>query len=161
MLNNTQRRFAASGLVLASVSVLVVAAHPTTATGSTASAETLTFTSREGSFRFIDIAPKGERPTPGDSLVLVNQLWSSGERVGSLHATCVVTRKAKDPDRTPLLCHGMYLLPGGRLSGTAVVGGSDTTTIAITGGTGKYAGASGTSVEVSEGATGTVTITLE
>lgn len=162
-LNGTPRRLAASAVVLASVSVLVVAAHPTTATGSTA-AETLTFKSKEGTFRFIDVAPKGELPTTGDSLLITNKLFKSGERIGTLHAQCVVTRQVANPDNTPMLCQGVYVLDGGTITGTAMLLSNDAVTkIAVTGGTGAYAGASGTAKEVpsESGNSSKVTVTLE
>ena len=159
-LSSKTRKLAASAVVLTPVAVLVVA---TTATGSTA-AETITFNSRPGTFRFVDIAPKGELPTPGDSLVLTNRLFKGGERIGTLHAECVVTRKAANPDNTPMLCQGVYVLDGGTLSGTAMLlSSSAVTDIAVTGGTGTYAGASGTATEVANetGNRVKVTVTLE
>jgi hypothetical protein len=161
--NRNPRKLAASAALLAIVSVLVVAAHPTTATGSTAT-ETLTFTSRPGTFRFFDVAPKGELPTTGDSLVITNRLFKGGERIGTLHAECVVTRKVANPDNTPMLCQGVYVLDGGTISGTAMLLSNDAVTkIAVTGGTGTYAGASGTATEVTSdnGNKVKVTVTLQ
>lgn len=159
-LNGNTRTLATSAILLASVSVLVVAAQPTTATGSTAT-ETLTFTSRPGTFRFIDTAPKGELPTTGDSLLITNRLFKGGERIGTLHAECVVTRKVSNPDNTPMLCQGVYVLDGGTLSGTAMLLSNDAVTkIAVTGGTGTYAGASGTATEVTNEAGNRVKVTV-
>lgn len=163
LLTTPRRRLIAAAAALASVPALVVAAQPLTATGSTAGAETLTFRSKGATFRFIDIAPKGEHPTAGDSLVLTNGLYKSGDRIGTLHATCVVTRRVAKPGRTPLLCQGVYRLPGGDLFGpAAIAGNSDRVRVAITGGTRKYAGASGEAVEDSVGGNVVqVTVTLQ
>ncbi len=158
-LNGNPRKLAASAVVLASVAVFAVAAQPTTATA----AQTLTFNSRPGTFRFVDIAPKGELPTSGDSLIITNRLFKGGERIGTLHAECVVTRKVANPENTPMLCQGVYVLEGGTLTGTAMLTNDLTTNIAVTGGTGTYAGASGTATEVANEAGNRVkvTVTLE
>jgi hypothetical protein len=162
-LNGKTRRIAASTAVLASVSALVVAAHPIAATSSTATAQTITFTSRPATFRQLDVPPRGETPTPNDSFVVTNKLFKAGERIGTLHAQCVVTRRAANPERTPLLCQGVYKLQDGTITGSAMLSAGPRTKIAVTGGTGAYAGASGTAVEVSNesGNRVKVTITLE
>jgi hypothetical protein len=150
-LNTTRRRAAASVVALSTIPVMLMVTSPGSATGTTSESSTLTFRMRTGSFRFIDMPPKAATadapPSPGDYLVLTNRIFKAGDRVGTLHATCVVTRRAANPDRTPLLCTGAYRLPGGTLTGTTVLTTSATTHIAITGGTGRFAGASGTSTE--------------
>jgi hypothetical protein len=50
-----------------------------------------------------------------------------------------------------LACYGGYSLKGGLISGIAMPGDSDTTHVAITGGTGAYEGVTGSAVEVSRG----------
>lgn len=161
-LHTHRRRYAALAAVAVGAPLLVVAAQSTTAAQSK---EVLTFTGHDATFRQFDRAPKGEHPTAGDSFVFTSHLFDDGTRVGSLHATCLVTRRTANPDNTPLLCHGTYVLPGGQLVGSALVGGgadSPEVPIAITGGTGAYAGATGQSVEA-PGPDGTtlITITLE
>lgn len=162
-LNTSRRRVAATVVALSTVPVVLLAANQSTATGTTSGSETLTFNFRPGTFRYIDMAPRGDRPpSPGDYFVITNGLYKAGERVGALHATCVVTRQAANPERTPLFCSGSYRIPGGTLVGSALLSSSGTSHIAVTGGTGRYAGASGTSTEVNnEDGTGTVTIVLE
>ena len=157
----TPRRLAAAAVILGSASVLVVAAHPMTATGST-SAETITFNMRDGTFRFLDLPPRGDHPSAGDSFVLTNRLMKGGERIGTLHAMCTATRRAADPARTPFLCQGVYHLQGGRISGdTTFNGANPVIKVAITGGTGIYAGASGEATEVPTEKGSRVTVTLE
>ena len=154
-----RRRYAALATVAVGAPLMVAAAQTTTAAQSN---EVLTFTSQEATFRFFDRAPKGEHPTAGDSFVFTARLLDDGARVGTLHATCLVTRRTSNADNTPLLCHGTYVLPGGQLSGSALVRNEPETRIAITGGTGDYAGATGESVETTgPGDTNTVTITLQ
>jgi hypothetical protein len=147
-LNGNARRVAATTAVLASVSALVVAAHPIAATSSTATAQTITFTARGSTFHEVDVAPKGETPTPNDSFVVTSKLFRAGERIGTLHAQCVVTRRAADPARTPLLCQGVYKFKDGTITGTALLSANPISRVAVTGGTGAYAGASGTATEV-------------
>lgn len=159
-LSSTPRKLVASGAALVAASVLVVAAHPITATGSTATAQTITFTSRPSTFHALDVAPRGETPTPNDVFVVTNKLFKAGERIGTLHAQCVVTRRAANPDRTPLLCQGVYKLQDGTITGTALLSANPTTTIAVTGGTGAYVGASGTATEVSNQSGDKVKVTI-
>ena len=163
--STSRRRLAAVVVGVAAIPVILLAAHPSTATGTTSGATTLSFDFRPETFKVIDMPPKaaGNELSPGDYFVLTNGLYQGGERVGALHATCVVTRKAATPERTRLLCSGSYKVPGGTLVGTALLRTSGQTShIAVTGGTGQYAGASGTSTEVNnEDGSGTVTIELE
>ena len=128
-------------VILGSASVLVVAAHLMTATGST-SAETITFNMRDGHVPVHnDIPPKGEVPGAGDSFVVTNPLFKGGDRIGTLHAECTVTRRTADPDNVPFLCGGIYRLQGGQISGdTSFKGDTRVIKVAITGGTGDYAG---------------------
>jgi hypothetical protein len=162
-LDTARQRVIAAGGTAAGLAALVLVLQPFQATGQTAAAETLTFKAKDGTFRLIDMAPKGEHPSAGDYFAITSRLFKGGERIGTLHATCLVTRRTANPANTPLLCQGVYRLPGGKLAGTALlVGENPVTRIAITGGTGQYAGASGVSVEESgEGPASTVTITLQ
>lgn len=137
---------------------LLVAGQPA-ATGAGA----MTFRYENGTFKFIDVPPmatsQDEPPSPGDYFVLTNKLFRGQDRVGGLNATCLVTKRTSNPDRTPLLCSGVYNLPGGTLVGSALLrSGDNINTIAVTGGTGRFAGMSGTSVETPSGNGGTVEI---
>jgi hypothetical protein len=49
------------------------------------------------------------------------------------------------------VCYGIYSLKGGDIMGMARAGGSNTTHIAIVGGTGAYERVTGSSLEVSRG----------
>ena len=128
-------------------SALVIAGQPA-ATGAT----TMTFRYQDSTFNLVDVPPlaasQDEPPSPGDYFVLTNKLFRGQDRVGSLHATCLFTKRTSDPARIPLLCSGVYTLPGGTLVGSALLrSGEQVNTIAITGGTGRFAGMSGTSTE--------------
>lgn len=99
----------------------------------------------------------------GDVIVFTNPVADgSGKVVGKIRVACVTTSGAADFKDSILTCTGVLTLPGGALALAANSDpGSRTTTGAITGGTGSYAGARGSFV-ASEGRKGggTNTITL-
>jgi hypothetical protein len=86
----------------------------------------------------VDNAPAG--PSAGDMLVFTEALFNGhGKRIGSDAATCV---RLFD---TASLCTGTYLLPGGQVMVQLLQPGpTGTYDQAVTGGTGRFAGASGT-----------------
>lgn len=99
--------------------------------------------------RIIDNPPKGENPSIGDFAAFNKLLLDkSGKRVGSVQAHGTITAAGKDPTE---VIEGVAILGGGRLMLQETFKFADRVhNIAITGGTGKY-----------EGATGTVTSGLE
>jgi hypothetical protein len=124
--------------------------------GVTLKAQTLSFTERQndGSFSFADNPPKsaashGDEPTlsNGDQLTFTaDMIDGSGKDVGDLDASCVVTATTTGSfDDSRAQCVGTATIPGGTL--TLTVGGkafgAGTTRGAVTGGTGDYAGATG------------------
>jgi hypothetical protein len=134
---------------------------------------TLTFNEPEkgSTFTYVDVAPTAPKkhgfPTaisPGDQLILTNPLTEGGKTIGKLRAKCTATAAVKTTGQNSSLqahfiCEGVFTLPGGTLYGNAsiVKGGTEG---AITGGTGRYAGASGTilSKEMKGGSTTTITL---
>ncbi len=140
---------------------------------SAASSSKLTFVEAEkgSTFTYVDVAPTAPKkhgfPTaisPGDQIVLTNPLTEGGKTIGKLRARCTATANAKTTSNTAFIqahfiCEGVFTLPGGSLYGNAsiVKGGTEG---AVTGGTGKYAGASGTilSKEVKGGSDTTITL---
>jgi len=101
-------------------------------------AVTLEATSSVTDVQVIDSAPAG--PSAGDVLVFTEEILDLGGRsIGSDAATC--TRLFD----TTMLCQGVYVLQDGQvLVQLLQPGPTGTYTQAITGGTGKYAGARGT-----------------
>ena len=102
---------------------------------------------------FIDNPPRQGRNSPpliGDQFVFTDDVRTrSGAHVGWLYATCMVTRGGVGGGGT---CYGTYSFKGGQLAGIAKLSfTSNVTEVAIVGGTGVYAGATGTSVSVSRG----------
>ncbi len=122
----------------------------------TFSRQTLSFTEgqNDDSFSFADNPPKSS-PSNGDEPKLSNgdqitfaadMIDSSGKDVGDLDATCTVTATTTGSfDDSRAQCLGTADVPGGTL--TLTVGGkafgAGTTRGAIVGGTGDYAGATG------------------
>jgi hypothetical protein len=86
----------------------------------------------------VDNAPTGA--SPGDLLIFTEQLFDShGKRIGGDAATCVRLFDATS------LCTGIYKLPGGQVMVQLLQPGpTGTYDQAITGGTGRFAGARGT-----------------
>jgi hypothetical protein len=150
------RRHAAPAVALGILAALAagIVLNQSTAAGASPSDFSLRF--EGGTFRYDDVPPlQGPDefdPSPGDSFVLTNHLFRGKDRVGKLAATCVVVKAAKQPEDARLLCHGVYTLPGGTVSGSTTprLGGSRTV-IAITGGTGRYVDAGGVATERSTG----------
>ena len=102
---------------------------------------TLTLTEVQTNAAFVNIShtPQG---APGDQLILRSAVKDAqGRRIGSSSVVCEMVFAKQ------LQCTGVYRLPGGTLTGTAMAPASPTSTapvhIAITGGTGRYEGASG------------------
>jgi Dirigent-like protein len=168
----SHRSLTRPALVLALLGVTcLLTAGPASAAGTVTA--TLTFKEPEkgSTFTYVDVAPTAPKkhgfPTaisPGDQLVLTNPLTEGSKTIGKLRAKCTATSAAKTTSNTAFLqahfiCEGVFTLPGGTLYANAsiVKGGTEG---AITGGTGKYAGASGTilSKEVKGGSTTTITL---
>src|SRR5690242_9767137 len=102
---------------------------------------TMTITEKQVNATFVSVthSPQG---APGDEAIFRSLVMNaSGHKIGSSSVICTIVFGGK------LQCNGMYTLPGGTLTGTALVPQSQTSTapvhVAITGGTGRYDGASG------------------
>jgi hypothetical protein len=89
-------------------------------------------------FGQVDAGKRG--PTRGDSTVFSEELRIGGKAVGADHIAC--TFMGVWPQETDF-CRGLFVLPGGSLiaEGAAAHGPF---TVAIVGGSGRYAGARGT-----------------
>jgi hypothetical protein len=120
---------------------------------------------------FIDNAPTAKKvqgfPTkisPGDEVVLTNQLFENGEMVGKLRSRCTATDPASGSGESVFInahfiCEGVYNIRGSSLyaNGQVLKGG---TRGVITGGTGEFANSRGTFVTKVEKGGETSTITL-
>jgi hypothetical protein len=133
--------------------------------GAALTKQTLTFTERQNdnSGSFVDNPPKssatGDEPklSPSDQLTFTaDMLDRSGKDVGDLDASCTVTATATGSfDDSHAQCVGTADIPGGSL--TLAVGGkafgAGTTRGAVVGGTGDYAGATGSFTSSDENGT--------
>jgi hypothetical protein len=155
-------------VLVAAVAAVVLAALASSCGsggGTTFAKRTLTFTERQNdeSFSFADNPPRstatGDEPklSNGDQLTFTADLIdSSGNDVGDLDATCTVTATTTGSfDDSRAQCLGTADLPGGTLALT--VGGkafgAGTTRGAVVGGTGDYAGATGSFTSSDESGT--------
>ena len=154
--------------VLAAVLIALAAA---VALRSSASAQapatrTLTFTEAQKGSTFKHIRnteTKSQRANSlGDLIVFTNPLAdASGKKVGKLYVSCTTTVGSRNFLKSTLTCAGVAVLPDGTLTIEANSSPSiPTTTGAVTGGTGAYAGARGVFVsrETKTAITDTVTL---
>lgn len=123
----------------AAVAVLAAAAVAVaTAVGSaSAGGRVLHFHIQGGSSTFVNVAGK-KTPAVGDEIVLKQPVWRGGDRVGTSIVTIVFTGGPTDQ------IHADLALAGGQIDVAGVqLANGNRFTLAITGGTGAYMGASG------------------
>lgn len=140
----------------------------------TASAATTTLTFKEpekgSTFAFVDNAPTSKKkhgfPTQfsaGDEIVFTNPLESEGKMVGKIRIACTATKNASSKNfaAAGFVCWGIAKITGGTLVFAAELSEGNTEG-AITGGSGKYAGAHGSFVSKEPKGKGasTTTVTL-
>jgi hypothetical protein len=102
---------------------------------------------------FVDNPPRqgfNAAPLIGDQFMFTSDVQTkAGAHAGALNATCTITRGG--PHGTGP-CYGVFSFKGGQLVGIAALSFTNpTTVIAIVGGTGVYAGATGTVISTSRG----------
>jgi hypothetical protein len=133
---------AAAAVSAAAAATSVVAVS---ASGQTTS-RTVEVTQVERAFKFEDVAPKGGPGKPftqGDAFVIGGRLLKGGKAAGKANLVCTTTQPGR---KGGSLCDGSLVLSGGEItfSGYNTVADTPSTVFAVTGGTGSYAGASGT-----------------
>ena len=137
---------------LAAVAVVGTAvAIPSIGQSQSPGERTITLNSRTTSVKLAD--PRA-RPAAGDVLVAVNVLRStSGDRVGTGHLSCTITKPARTFGRSDYQCTGTNRLRDGSISFSLVarLGVDRVVTAAVTGGTGAYDGATGQTVNTTRG----------
>ena len=148
---STRLASASALLVLVAVVLMPTAsAASKTATAAKGKSVTLHLVRKDVGFNFIDNPPRqgfNSPPLIGDQFAFTSNLFStSGARSGTFDATCMVTRGGVNVRQA---CFGFYSLKGGQISGMALATNSNTTNVAIVGGTGVYEGVTGSAVEVS------------
>ena len=104
----------------------------------------------------------GQSNLLGDLIAFTNPITDAeGTRLGRLHAQCITTVGSRDFRKSTLTCTAILHLRDGDLTGQFVNDlGAETSTGAITGGTGAYAGARGVVVSKQTDVGSDDTITL-
>jgi hypothetical protein len=145
---------------------LAVVVSSATAAGTT----TLTFKEPEkgSTFAVVDNAPTSKKEhgfpirfSAGDEVIFTNPLEAEGKVVGKIRVVCTATTSASSKNfaAAGFVCSGIAKIPGGTLVFAAGLAEGNTEG-AITGGSGKYAGAHGSFISKEGKGANTVTVTL-
>jgi hypothetical protein len=152
-------------LVLAATAVVAALVVAAPGGAQSSGGRTLKLSARTGPVSLVDLPPamkrKSPRPSAGDEVVFTDKV--SGDASGTEHVACVVTKAGKTIEKSLVHCTGTVVLKDGTLEFGVELGLADATSSgAITGGSGAYAGARGT-LAVQQGSqdSSTQTITLE
>jgi hypothetical protein len=129
--------------------------------------QVLKLVERPGAGDIVDNPPKQLRPStprfsPGDLTVGTAPIYDEANtrRLGTLHLECIATRGGLRGVRAKFHCNGTFELQDGTLAVDFAGGSESTITLAVTGGTGAYAGRDGTDVSVENGDIANHTIRL-
>ena len=141
---NTRRTRTIAGTVAVVVAGLTILTLDASAKTAGPQPTTLHLVEKGGGLRFVDNAPKAKHQydfSAGDIVIVTRNLSEvTGKKVGSLRLICVAVSPAVQQ------CSGTEALAAGTLEVAGISAHAPATTVAITGGTGAYAGARGTSV---------------
>ncbi len=146
-----KRLSATAALAVAGVTAAVVAGSGASAQVPAAGPRTIAFSEIESKNPccIADVAPKSRSKrepfmSPGDQLVFSQELRAaSGKRIGRLYSKCTSTAGAP-LSRARYVCEGVYRFADGTLTTAGIADFAETSTGAVTGGTGAYANARGT-----------------
>ena len=123
-----------AGLLLVGAGAVAMGAVP--ADG--AQSRTFHLTGTVTSYRAVPLRPEGAAQQPGDQTYFVTHLTHGKADMGDAPHHCVAV------DRQYTLCTSVADLPGGKLTmSTSLQPTTTAPTVAVTGGTGEFAGASG------------------
>ena len=120
-------------------------------------ARTFTLVEHAGGLSTVDLPPIADSaaapPSRGDLVVFAKRLTTpAGKRAGTLRAVCTVTAPRASLESSLFQCDATYVLRDGRLTvATAGAISAPKLTLAVTGGTGAYAGARGEIVSRANG----------
>jgi hypothetical protein len=150
------RRLAVRLAPLLALAAGIAAIAASTGGAQTPTGRTITLVEKDqgGTFAFVDNAPKARnprsvRPSAGDQLVFTTSVFDAlgTTRQGAVTVTCTFARPARDIERAPVFCSGVYALKDGTIVASGIVDGvanASVDRLAIVGGTGAYVGARGT-----------------
>ena len=120
------------------IALAVVAVGATGSEGKGGSARTISFQGKNAVGELIDVGDEGL--SPGDPIVITEDLVAGGKTVGRVDSICTMTQT---PPRAR--CAATAVLPGGDISTAGILlNPTQPHTEAITGGTGRYKRARGT-----------------
>jgi hypothetical protein len=136
------KRIAITSAVAAALAAAAIGLPSATA----AKPHAFTLVEHDGGLSAVDLPPVAASetapPSRGDLVVFTKRL--TGHRKGTLHAVCTVTRPRGSIETSVFQCEATYALSDGQIT-AATTGALSAAklTLAITGGTGAYDGASG------------------
>ena len=136
-------------LLVPVLAVMAAIVFATTGGAQTSGERTLKFVERGGKDAFIDNPPRQTRrhpqPSVGDEFIFSSPMYDeSGARAGTVVFHCVIAPgKSRTTD-----CSGNAKLKDGTITVAGRASDSQTTVVAITGGTGAYEGARGSVTSV-------------
>jgi hypothetical protein len=136
---------------LAAVAALGVAAL-VPSVGQSQASRTITLDSHTKSLKVVDLPPRG-KSSAGDVVVAVSTLRNAdGVRAGTGYLNCALTGRARTFESANYACTGTDKLRDGTITyaGAARLAAHEIT-VAVTGGTGAYDGASGNLVNTNTG----------
>ena len=140
-----------------SIAIVLVGITALTAAGATRKAASRSLTwhlvEKQLGSNFIDNPPRqgfSSPPLIGDQFAFTSDVMTrSGAHAGSLDATCTVSRGGNHGTGP---CYGVFSFKGGQIAGIATLSfTSPVTRVIVVGGTGVYAGVTGTVDSVSRG----------
>jgi hypothetical protein len=120
--------------------------------GQSQTARTITLNAHTKSVNVVDLPPRG-KSSAGDVVMAVSSLRNTdGSRAGTEYIDCTLTGRARTFESARYLCAGTHKLRDGTItySGHLRLAAHELT-IAVTGGTGAYDGASGSMVSTNTG----------
>ena len=130
----TLPRLAMTAVAASAVAMAIGGVSIAHAGGAHASQHRMTLTEVQTGSAFVSIShTKGGKP--GDGFIFHSKLSTrAGKQVGTLDAECILVLMKHT------LCTGVFTLPGGTVSGTALIPDNNgPVRVAVTGGTGRYA----------------------
>jgi allene oxide cyclase-like protein len=142
-LPHTGSRTLAAAAAVALFGAAIAFTEGSNAQAVTGQARTLHIVEKGGGLKFVDNPPKATHQydfSAGDVVIVSRDLYTQhGARAGSLKLVCIAT------SQTTQQCTGTETLAGGTLEVAGISTPAPNATVAITGGTGSYRGARGTS----------------
>jgi hypothetical protein len=143
-LPHTRSRTLAAAAAVALFGAAIAFTGGSSAQTVTGRARTLRIVEKGGGLKVVDNPPKAKHQydfSAGDVVIVTRDLYTQqGARAGSLKLVCIATSS------TTQQCNGTEALAGGTLEVAGISTQAPSTTVAITGGTGTYRGARGTSI---------------